>query len=65
MIYTIRDIQDSGKLLVLDDGSKWEVDSCDALNTRMCMRIDKVEVVPGKVINLSRNNQSISARRKF
>ena len=32
---SVKEIQDSGKLIVLDDGSKWSVSSFDAFNTRM------------------------------
>jgi hypothetical protein len=62
---TILEIKDSGELVILSDGSKWEISSFDAFHTRMWMTFDRVEVGPGKLINLSRGNKSVTARRKI
>lgn len=61
----IRKIEDSGKLIILDDSSKWEVSSFDAFNTRMWMVMDNVSVSINKMTNLSRNNETVSVTRKF
>jgi len=61
----IRKIEDSGKLIILDDSSKWEVSSYDAFTTRMWMIMDNVSVSLNKMTNLSRNNETVSITRKF
>lgn len=61
----IRKIEDSGKLIILDDSSKWEVSSYDAFTTRMWMIMDNVSVSLNKMTNLSRNNETVSVTRKF
>jgi hypothetical protein len=61
---SIREIQDSGKLIVLDDGSKWEVTSYDAYHTKLWMRSDQIDESFGKLTNLTRGMQSVRARRK-
>ena len=63
MIFSIREIQDSGKLLILSDGSKWEISSFDSFHTRMWMRMDTIEVQLGKLTNETRK-QTVDARRK-
>lgn len=61
----IRKIEDSGKLIILDDSSKWEVDLYDTFTTRMWMIMDNVSVLVNKMTNLSRNNETVSVTRKF
>ena len=60
---SVKEIQDSGKLIVLDDASKWSVSSFDAFNTRMWMRFDNIEINFNKLTNLSRGSQTVDARR--
>ena len=60
---SVKEIQDSGKLIVLDDSSKWSVSSFDAFNTRMWMRFDNIEINFNKLTNLSRGSQTVDARR--
>ena len=60
---SVKEIQDSGKVIVLDDGSTWSVSSIDAFNTRMWMRFDSIEINFNKLTNLSRRNQTVDARR--
>ena len=45
----IRKIEDSGKLIILEDSSKWEVSSYDAFTTRMWMVMDNVSVSLNKM----------------
>jgi len=61
----IRKIEDSGKLITLDDSSKWEVASYDSFTARMWMIMDNVSVLLNKMTNLSRNNETVSVTRKF
>ena len=49
---SVKEIQDSGKSIVLDDGSKWSISSFDAFNTRMWMRFDNIEINFNKLTNL-------------
>jgi len=51
---------DRGKLLLLSDGSLWEVSSLDRINTTLWMRLDDCVVLendssiyPYKIVNLS------------
>ena len=60
---SVKEIQDSGKVIVLDDGSTWSVSSFDAFNPRMWMRFDSIEINFNKLTNLSRGNQTVDARR--
>ena len=60
---SVKEIQDSGKVIVLDDGSTWSVSSFDAFNTRMWMRFDSIEINFNKLTNLNRGNQTVDARR--
>ena len=61
----IRNIEDSGKLIILNDSSKWEVGSYDSFTTRMWMIMDNVSVSLNKMTNLSRNNETVSVTRKY
>jgi len=59
----IKEIQDSGKLIVLDDGSKWAVGSYDSFTTRIWLRMDKITVANNELINTSRRNEKVPATR--
>ncbi len=61
---SIREILESGKLIVLDDGSKWEVSPYDAYHTKLWMRSDQIDESFGKLTNLTRGMQFVLARRK-
>ena len=60
---SVKEIQDSGKVIVLDDGSTWSVSSFDAFNTRMWMRFASIEINSNKLTNLSRGIQTVHVRR--
>ena len=47
----IKEIKDSGKIIILDDSTKWEVDMFDRIDTRMWMRMDSVSAKSNKMIN--------------
>ena len=59
----IREVKDGGKLIVLNDGSKWQISSFDAFHTMMWMPFDEIEVGVAHLINVSRRNQRVSAQR--
>ncbi len=48
-------VEDSGRLITLDDSSQWGVSLYDAFTTRMWMALDNVSVSRGKMKNLERN----------
>lgn len=64
MTLWISEVQDSGKLIVLNDGSKWSVDIIDSIHTALWLAMDKVEVSSNKLINLSRSNKAVKVERK-
>ena len=45
----IKEIKESGKIIILDDSTKWEVASYDRYDTRMWMRMDNVTVSGNKM----------------
>ena len=61
---SIKEIQNFGKLVILDDGSKWEINFVDSIRTMLWLPFDRIEESLGKLTNL-RNNQSVVARRKL
>lgn len=63
MSQRIREVKDRGKLIILSDGSKWEISSFDAFHTMMWMPFDEIEVGVAHLINVSRRSQRVSAQR--
>lgn len=51
-IAVIENIKYEGRLIVLDDGSKWEVDSGDASVAEMWSPFDKVLIADGEMFRL-------------
>jgi len=45
-------IKYEGRLIILDDGSRWEVDPTDACISEMWVQMDKVVVVDGEMYRL-------------
>lgn len=48
-IANIKDVKFDGRLVILDDGSKWEVDNIDTYITSSWVIFDTVIVVEGKM----------------
>jgi hypothetical protein len=59
----IKEIKDSGKIIILDDSTKWEVDMFDRIDARMWMRMDSVTVKGNKMINHGQRDKTISVKR--
>jgi len=59
----IKEIKDSGKIIILDDSTKWEVDMFDRIDTRMWMRMDSVTIKGNKMINHSQRDKTISVKQ--
>lgn len=60
---TISQIKYDGHLVVLDDGSRWEVDEVDSFTSGMWMDGDQVVVVNGEMFNLS-DSEGVSVDRE-
>ncbi|HBJ34994.1 MAG TPA: hypothetical protein DDZ51_09585 [Planctomycetaceae bacterium] len=52
VVADIEDIKYGGKLIVLDDGSRWEVDEFDASTAEMWGPFDKVVVIDNEMFKL-------------
>jgi hypothetical protein len=52
IVADIEDIKYGGKLIVLDDGSRWEVDEIDASTAEMWGPFDKVVVIDNEMFKL-------------
>lgn len=48
----IDDLKYDGRLVILDDGSRWEVDSVDASTSQFWNLFDQVVVIDGKMYNI-------------
>lgn len=63
-MHRIREVKEQGRIVILTDGSKWEVSSFDAFHTRLWMVMDEIKVELGSLTNLSRQNRKVNAIRK-
>ena len=59
----IKEIKDSGKIILLDDSTKWEVDMFDRIDARMWMRMDSVTIKGNKMINHGQRDKAISVKQ--
>lgn len=53
--YVVGDIQEvkyDGRLVILDDGSRWEVDAADATTADMWGLADKIVIIDGEMYKL-------------
>jgi hypothetical protein len=58
----IQKIESLGKLIILNDGSKWSISPIDTIHTALWLPMDRVEVGMSHLTNL-RNNKKVSAQR--
>ncbi|MET0716873.1 MAG: hypothetical protein ABWY34_00550 [Pseudoxanthomonas sp.] len=63
MSYLIQEIHDAGKLIVLDDGSKWAVNAFDAIDTFLWSQSERVEIGLCTLTNVSRTNETVRVLR--
>jgi hypothetical protein len=61
--HLIQEIQDTGRLIVLDDGSTWTVNAADAFSTLTWAQSDRVEIGFCTLTNVSRTNETVRAVR--
>ena len=59
----IKEIKESGKIIILDDSTTWEVDMFDRIDTRLWSRMDKVTAAGSKITNHSQRDKTITARK--
>ncbi len=59
----IKEVIDSGKILILDNYTKWEVDMFNRMDTRYWRRMDTVSVDGNKITNHSQRDKTITARK--
>ncbi len=52
IVADIEDIKYEGRLVVLDDGTRWEVDAIDAATAEMWSTLDKVVVIDDEMYKL-------------
>lgn len=60
MKYWIKEIQESGQLIILNNGAKYRISSFDAFHTRMWMRFEEVSVDANRMTNHSRSDKSVA-----
>jgi hypothetical protein len=53
---------DDGKYIKLEDGSLWEVDSVDTVDSSLWLQLDEITACDGKLINTD-EKESVEARR--
>lgn len=55
---SITSVEGDGKIIKLDDGSAWEVDDVDTVDTALWLTADNVVVCEGKMINTDENESA-------
>jgi len=58
----IKEIKDSGKIIILDDSSRWEVNIVDRIDARLWMRLDNVTVTENKMTNHGQGDKTITVK---
>jgi hypothetical protein len=59
----IKEIIDSGRVIILDDSSKWEVDTLDRIEARFWMRLDNVTIAGNKMIKHGHRDKTITVKK--
>jgi hypothetical protein len=59
----IKEIIDPGKIILLDDSTKWEVDMFSRIDARYWSRMDSVSIKGNKMINHSQRDKEITVKR--
>jgi len=55
---SIESVEGDGKIIKIDDGSMWEVDDVDTVDTALWMAVDDVVLCNGKIINTDENESA-------
>lgn len=64
IVSDIQDIKYDGRLIVLDDGTRWEVDSVDASTAELWSAHDKVIVKDGEMFKLD-DSEKVTVEEEF
>ena len=64
IVADIEDIKYDGRLIVLDDGTRWEVDAVDAITADMWLTSDKVVVIDSEMFKLD-ELEKVSVQQEF
>jgi hypothetical protein len=59
---SIRSVAKDGQIIVLDDGSVWEVDSVDTVDSSLWLPTSEIVACDDKLINTD-DEETVSARR--
>jgi len=59
----IKEIKESGKIIILDDSTIWEVDTFNRIDVRMWMRFDNVTVSGNKMTKHGIKDEIITVKR--
>lgn len=57
---SIRSVSSDGKIVILDDGSVWEVDDGDATDSALWLATDDIVACDDKLVN-TRESETVSA----
>ena len=60
----ISEIKYDGKLIVLDDGSRWEVDGVDATSCEFWAEYSKVVIIDGDMYNIE-DSEKVGVQREY
>lgn len=63
IVASIADVKYGGHLILLDDGSRWEVDEMDDIVAESWLQNDRVVVVGGEMLLLD-ESEKVSVRRE-
>jgi len=65
--YVVADIEDikyDGRLIILDDGTRWEVDAIDASTAEMWSTMDKVVVIDDEMFKLD-DTEKVGVQQEY
>jgi hypothetical protein len=58
----VQSVSNDGQIVILEDGSVWQVDPVDAIDSMLWLPVDSIVACDDKLINTD-DNESVSARR--
>lgn len=64
IVADIQDIKYDGRLIILDDGTRWEVDAIDASTAELWSPFDKVVVIDDEMFKLD-DLEKVSVQQDF
>lgn len=61
----IKEINERGRTIILDDNTTWTVSSFESFDTRSWMGLDNVTVKDGKMTNHNQRDKTVYVRKKI